>query len=113
MITINIEKIKVNTAKNQSGVFIGNNYAPNWSYFSKGNTNVSGNHVSDNVNVILDEDEKDFSVMNNNNAKKIADEAEDLVINRNKKQSKHKSMKGHNKKAKKAINKNFKHKQKN
>lgn len=68
MININIKKISISTVSgNSSGVFVGNNFLPNSDSFSKSNTNVSGNNVSNSINILMDNDGYDFKVIDNKN----------------------------------------------
>lgn len=60
MITIKFRSIHINSATENSGVFIGNNFAANWDVFTKSNINSTGDHASNSTNIIVDNDGFDF-----------------------------------------------------
>lgn len=99
MISIKFNDIKIKSASNHSGVFVGNNFEPNWDAFSKSNTNVSGDNVSDSVNIVIDEDGFDFTIFE----EEIADERS---ITQVKDQSNYSSSNHFNKSSKKNNNNN-------
>lgn len=72
MIRIKVNEISISSMSDNSGVFIGNNFEPNWSAFTKSNTNISGNKNNDSINIIFDKDGFDFTISEENNAQEIS-----------------------------------------
>ncbi len=60
MITIKFRNIQINSATENSGVFIGNNFAANWDVFTKSNINSLCAQASNSTNIIVDNDGIDF-----------------------------------------------------
>ncbi|EKN67228.1 hypothetical protein P9E76_19020 [Schinkia azotoformans] len=71
MITIKFLNIHINTASDRSGVLIGNNFAANWDMFTKSNTNSSGDHATNCVNIIVDNDGYDFIADDHDSAQQV------------------------------------------
>ncbi|MFC7395344.1 hypothetical protein [Scopulibacillus cellulosilyticus] len=71
MIVISLNDLNIKSMSDNSGVFFGSNFEPNWDVFTKSNTNISGNTNNNNLNLIIDKDGLDFVITNEQNAKQI------------------------------------------
>lgn len=61
MIVIRLNNISNNTYSNNAGNFFGTNIA-RWNNITKSNTVVSGNNVSNSINILVDDDGLDFTI---------------------------------------------------
>jgi len=65
---IRFDSIQVNSIDTNSGIFIGTNLTYGWTSHNKSNTNISGisgdfNSVSENINVLYDNDGVDTAIL--------------------------------------------------